>query len=94
MTKTFVRTPVFQTPDLFCLLLVVYFSWFDLLLLCLLCLVVLCKILALWPPAPQYQIHAQLFVCVLFILFMLFIVVLSGEPRQNQGRALVDRKLV
>ena len=32
--------------------------------------------------------------CALFGLFLLFIVVLSGEPKQNQGRGLVDRKLV
>ena len=30
-----------------------------------------------------------------FIHFvLLFVVVLSGEPKQNQGRGLVDRKLV
>ena len=37
---------------------------------------------------------ALLLVCVLFVLFLLFIVVLSGEPRQKQGRGLVDHKLV
>ena len=26
--------------------------------------------------------------------YCLFVIVLSGEPRQNQGRGLVDRKLV
>ena len=26
--------------------------------------------------------------------FLVFVVVLSGEPKQNQGRGLVDRKLV
>ena len=31
---------------------------------------------------------------VLFVLFLLFVVVLSGEPRQQQGRGLVDRKQV
>ena len=30
----------------------------------------------------------------LFVLFLLFVVVLFGEPKQNQGRGLVDRKLV
>ena len=34
------------------------------------------------------------FVCVLFVLFLLFVVVLSGEPKQKQRRALVDRKLL
>ena len=51
-------------------------------------------ILVLWPPVLQYQLPALLFVCVLFVLFLLFVVVLSDEPRQNQGRGLVDRKLV
>ena len=31
---------------------------------------------------------------VLFVLFLLFVFVLSGESRQQQGRGLVDRKLV
>ena len=43
---------------------------------------------------PSIQLPALLFVCVLFVLFLLFVVVLSGEPNQNQGRGLVDRKLV
>ena len=51
-------------------------------------------ILALWPPAVQYQLPALLFVCVLFVSFSFFVVVLSGEPKQNQGRWLVDRELV
>ena len=52
-------------------------------------------ILALWPPALQYQLPALPFVCVLFrFIFCLFVVVLPGEPKQNQGRGLVDRKLV
>ena len=55
----------------------------------LLCLFVLYAILALWPPALQFQLAALLFVCV-----FLFVVVLSGDPKQNQGRGLVDRKLV
>ena len=49
-------------------------------------------ILALWSPVLQFQLPALLFVCVLFVL--LFVVVLSGEPKQNQGRGMVDRKLV
>ena len=28
------------------------------------------------------------------VLFLLFVLVLSGEPKQYQGRGLVDRKLV
>ena len=59
--------------------------------LCLLCLFVLCVILALWPPVLQFQLPALLFGCVLLLLF---VVVLSGETKQNQGRGLVDRKLV
>ena len=35
-------------------------------------------ILTLWPPALQYQLPALFFVCVLLVLFLLFIVVLSG----------------
>ena len=42
----------------------------------------------------QCQLPALLFVCALFVLFLLFIIVLSVEPRQNQGRGLVDHKLV
>ena len=40
--------------------------------------------------ASQQPVH----VCVLFVWFLLFVVVLSGDPKQNQGRGLVDRKLV
>ena len=47
-------------------------------------------ILALWPPALQYQLPALFFVCVLFVLFLLFVVVLSG----SKGEGMVDRKLV
>ena len=46
-------------------------------------------ILALWPPVLQFQLPALLFVCVLFVLFSLFVVVLSRKPKQNQGRGLV-----
>ena len=59
----------------------------------LLCLFVFYVILALRPPALQCQLPALLFVCVSFVLFLIA-VVLSGEPKQNQGRGLIDRKLV
>ena len=48
----------------------------------------------MWPPARRYQLPTLLFVCVLFVLFFLFVVVVSGEPMQKQGRGLVDHKLV
>ena len=38
--------------------------------------------------------NSEELVCVLFVLFLLFVVILSGEPRQKQGRGLVDPKLV
>ena len=47
---------------------------------------------ALRPPVLQFQLPALLL--VIFALFFLFVVVLSGEPRQKQGRGLVDHKLV
>ena len=50
--------------------------------------------LVLRPPVLQFQLPALLLICVLFVLFLLFVVVLSGEPRQKQGRGLVDHKLV
>ena len=56
---------------------------------CLLCLFVLYVILASSIPAARFA-----FYLCLFSLFLLFIVVLSDEPKQNQGRGLVDRKLV
>ena len=56
-----------------------------------LCLI---RILALRPPVLQIQLPALLLVFVSFVLFLLFVVVLSGEPRQKQARGLVDRKLV
>ena len=46
------------------------------------------------PHVLQFQLPSLLLVCVLFVLFLLLVVVLSGEPRQKQGRGLVDRKLV
>ena len=52
------------------------------------------RILALRPPVLQFQLAALLLVCVLFVLFLLFVVVLSGEPKQKHGRGLVDHKPV
>ena len=46
------------------------------------------------PPALQCQLSDFLFVCVLFVLILLFIVIFLVKPRQNQGRWLVDGKLV
>ena len=51
-------------------------------------------ILELWPPVLQFQLPALLFVCVLFVLFLSLVVILSGEPRQKQGRGSVNRKLI
>ena len=68
-----------------------HFFWFVILLLCLFVLYV---IQAVSPPTLQYQLPALLFVCVLFVFVLLFVVVLSGEPKQNQVQRLVDRKLV
>ena len=42
-------------------------------------------LLSLRPPLLQFQLRALPLVCVLFALFLLFIVVFSGEPRQKQG---------
>ena len=42
---------------------------------------------------PSMSAALFAFCCVLFV-FLLFVVVLSGEPKQNQGQGLVDRKLV
>ena len=69
-----------------------FFHFFFWLASLLLYLFVLYVILALWPLALQCQLPALLFVCVLLV----FVVrrCLSGEPKQNQGRGLVDRKLV
>ena len=58
------------------------------------CLFVLYVNLALWTPVFQCQLPALLFVCVIIVLFSVFVVVLSSEPKQNQGRGLVDHKLV
>ena len=48
------------------------------------------KILALWPSAFQYQMPALLFVCVVFVLFLLFVVILSGEPKQFGSLVVLD----
>ena len=40
----------------------------------------LIRILPLRPPVLQFQLPALLLVCALFSLFLLFVVVLSGEP--------------
>ena len=42
-------------------------------------------ILALLPSALQYQLTALLFVCVLFVLFLLFVVVVLGEPNGTKS---------
>ena len=77
---------------LFCLLLVVLLArCIPVVFIVYICLI---RILALRPPVLQFQLPALLLVCVLFVLFLLFVVVLSGEPRQKQGRELVDHKLV
>ena len=54
----------------------------------------LIRILTLRPPVLQFQLPSLLLVCVLFVLFLLFVVVLCDEPKQKQGRGFVDRKLV
>ena len=57
------------------------------------CLVCNFSIVATCPSMPAARFAFCLwFVC--FFLVLLFIVVLAGEPKQNQGRGLVDRKLV
>ena len=55
------------------------------------CLVCNSSIVATCPSIPAAPL---LFVCVLFVLLFLFVVVVSGEPKQQQGRGLVDHKLV
>ena len=47
--------------------------------------------MAICPSIPAARFA---FVCVLFPFFKLFVLVLSGKPKQNQGRELVARKLV
>ena len=47
---------------------------------------VLYVILALWPPAFQHQLPALLFVCVLFVLFLLFVVVFLVNQNRTKAR--------
>ena len=57
------------------------FSWLVLLLLC--------------RSIPAALFASRLcFIRFVFVFFLLFVVVLSDEPKQKQGRGLVDRKLV
>ena len=76
---------------LFCLHFVVLFLHFFLARFVAVVSSCLIRILALRPPVLQFQLPALLLVCVLFLLF---VVVLSGEPKQKQGQLLVDHKLV
>ena len=55
------------------------------------CLVCASSIVATCPSIPAAQFG---FLCFICFVFLLFVVDLSGEPKQNQGRGLVDRKLV
>ena len=78
---------------LFCLLLVVFNAFF--LARCVavvsVCLVCESSIVATCPSIPAARFGFRL--C--FIPFvLLFVIVLSGEPNQNEGRGLFDRKLV
>ena len=61
-----------------------FFNFVYWLVLLLLCLFVFYVILALWPPALQYQLPALLAIrlCLIRFLFV-FVVVLSGEPTAN-----------
>ena len=43
---------------------------------------------ALWSHVLQYQLPAFRFLCVLFVLYVLFVVVLSIEPKPNLGRGM------
>ena len=55
------------------------------------CLVCVSSIVATCPSIPEARFAFRL-CCFRFVL--LFVVVLSGEPKQKQGQGLVDRKLV
>ena len=55
------------------------------------CLVCNSSIVATCPLIPAARFAFRL---CLFVLFFLFVVVVSGEPKQKQGRGLVDHKLV
>ena len=71
--------------------LLFFFSW---LVSLQLGLFVLYVILALWPPALSTPAPRFAF-CLCFIRFVLVVhSCFSGEPTQNLGRGLVDRKLV
>ena len=50
-------------------------------------------ILALWPPVLQQQLCFSFVFCSFFV-FVVRSCFLSGGPKQNQGRGLVDLKLV
>ena len=54
------------------------------------CLVCNSSIMATCPSIPAARFAFRLF----YSFFFLFVVVVSGEPRQKQGRGLVDHKLV
>ena len=62
---------------------------------CFIAVVSICSVcdFSIVTPTLQCQLSALLFVCVLFVLFLLFVVVLSGEPKQKQGRGMVDPKV-
>ena len=55
------------------------------------CLVYNSSVVATCPSIPAARFA---FCYALLVLLVLFVVVLSGEPKQNQGRGMVDRKLV
>ena len=55
------------------------------------CFICYSSVVTTCPSTPAARF---VFVYVLFVLFLFFVVILSGEPKQNQGRGLVDRKLV
>ena len=55
------------------------------------CLVWDSSIVAICPLLPAARFAFRLY-SIRFVLLLIF--VLSGEPKQNQGRGLVDRKLV
>ena len=82
---------------LFCLLLVVvFFIFFPVRFIVVVFVVFICFVrdFSIMATYLTCQLPALLFVCVLFVLFLLFVVVLFGEPGQNQGRGLVDRNQV
>ena len=54
------------------------------------CLVCNSSLVATCPSIPAARFDFRLFYSFLF----LFVVVVSGEPKQKQGRGLVDQKLV